>query len=64
MCTGYLAFLKYKLAAKGGLESLMLGRIGVHLGLIKPENIPNLEVFNTVEDMLEAHDQNFNSLQK
>lgn len=59
MCTGYLSFVHHKLATEGGLQSLMLGRIGLDFGLIKPENIPELNIFDTVEDMLESHESKF-----
>lgn len=63
MCTGYLSFVHHKLKAKGGLDSIMLGRLGVARGLIKPNAIPDLDIFDTVEDMLEDHDSKyFNSL--
>ncbi len=52
-CTGYLSYVEQNLA--DGLMSLTLGRLALYLGKIDRASIPQLEVFKSVEEMLQAH---------
>lgn len=61
MCTGYLAFAHYKLAEEGGLRSLNAGCIGVYYNIIDPDQIPDLDIFDTTDEMLEAHDESYSN---
>jgi hypothetical protein len=62
MCTGYLAFIHHKQQSEGGLQSNMVCRYAVSIGLVREEDIPEIDVFNAMEEMLESHDKKYEEL--
>jgi Family of unknown function (DUF6283) len=52
-CTGYLAYCEKHL--EDGIRSLATGRIGLYIGILDLHKIPQLPVFDSIEEMLESH---------
>jgi hypothetical protein len=52
-CTGYLSFAEQNL--EDGLETFFIGKLALQLGIICRSSIPNLSVFNSVEEMIKSH---------
>ncbi len=55
-CTGHLAYLQ---ATPEGIEGSMLGRMAIRLNILDPAAIPPLEVFNSLDEMLQDHEDMF-----
>jgi hypothetical protein len=53
MCTGYLSFVKQHV--EGGIYSFPMARLAIALKFLKPILIPNLDTFESVEEMLKSH---------
>ena len=53
MCTGYLSFVKQYV--EGGIYSFPMARLASALKLLKPTLIPDLNIFKSVEEMLDSH---------
>lgn len=51
-CPGFLSFVEYRL---GGIQTLKMGRLAIGWDLLDPALIPELETFESVEQMLDCH---------
>jgi hypothetical protein len=64
-CPGFLSFVHHR---NGGIQSLKMGRLAIVMGLLDLDLIPQLETFESVDEMLEDHrermeiDRVFNTL--
>lgn len=54
-CTGYLAYLKT--SDPDFARNHALARVAIHFGFLDPAAIPELEVFETIPQMLADHQQ-------
>jgi hypothetical protein len=52
-CTGYLSYVEQHI--DGGVVSLAMGRLAMGLKLLTRSKIPTLMVFESIDEMLKAH---------
>jgi hypothetical protein len=53
-CTGFLAFIGEN--HPNGFKGYKMARLAIFMGLLDCSKVPSLKVFNSVEEMLQAHE--------
>lgn len=51
-CPGFLSFVHHR---NGGIQTLKMGRLAIVMGLLDPDLIPQLETFESIDQMLDDH---------